>query len=52
MLSRDDCCPRRLLGKEKRHMRFVCKKCLRLWDAYRVANRATCPFCGGALSDH
>lgn len=33
-------------------MRFVCKKCLRLWDAYRVTNRATCPFCGGALSDH
>jgi hypothetical protein len=33
-------------------MRFVCRKCLRLWDAYRVANRATCPFCGGALSDH
>jgi rRNA maturation endonuclease Nob1 len=38
--------------ERRRHMRFVCSKCLRLWDAHRVAHRATCPFCGGALSDH
>jgi len=31
-------------------MRFLCSKCLRLWAAERVANRATCPHCGGALT--
>ena len=31
-------------------MRFLCSKCLRLWPAERVALRATCPHCGGALS--
>jgi RNA polymerase subunit RPABC4/transcription elongation factor Spt4 len=33
-------------------VRFICRKCLRLWDAERVVHRASCPFCGGALSDH
>ena len=51
MLSRD-AVPAASSEKGETPMRFVCKKCLRLWDAYRVANRATCPFCGGALSDH
>jgi DNA-directed RNA polymerase subunit RPC12/RpoP len=32
-------------------MRFICRRCLRLWDAERVAHRASCPYCGGALSD-
>lgn len=31
-------------------MRFLCSKCLRLWAAERVAHRATCPHCGGALN--
>jgi hypothetical protein len=30
-------------------MRFLCQKCLRLWDADRVFTRTTCPFCGGGL---
>jgi rRNA maturation endonuclease Nob1 len=33
-------------------VRIVCRGCLRLWDARRVAERSTCPFCGGALADH
>ena len=28
----------------------MCRSCLRLWDAYRVSDRCTCPFCGGALA--
>jgi rRNA maturation endonuclease Nob1 len=31
--------------------RIRCLRCLRLWFADRVENRASCPFCGGAL-DH
>ena len=26
-----------------------CLRCLRLWFAERVGDRASCPFCGGAL---
>jgi hypothetical protein len=29
--------------------RIRCLRCLRLWLAERVAERASCPFCGGAL---
>jgi hypothetical protein len=32
-------------------MRFLCSKCLRLWDAETVSHRGTCPFCGGALDE-
>jgi hypothetical protein len=28
-----------------------CLSCLRLWFAERFGDRASCPFCGGAL-DH
>ena len=31
-------------------MRFLCSKCLRLWPAERVTDRASCPNCGGCLS--
>jgi hypothetical protein len=31
-------------------MRFICQKCLRLWDAERVSHRESCPYCGGGLS--
>jgi DNA-directed RNA polymerase subunit RPC12/RpoP len=31
-------------------MRFLCSKCLRLWAAERVAQRVSCPHCGGPLS--
>jgi DNA-directed RNA polymerase subunit RPC12/RpoP len=30
-------------------MRFVCRSCLRLWEAERVEHRSACPHCGGAL---
>jgi DNA-directed RNA polymerase subunit RPC12/RpoP len=33
-------------------MRFICQKCLRLWDSERVSHRATCPHCGGGLNAH
>jgi hypothetical protein len=29
--------------------RIRCLRCLRLWFVDRVENRASCPFCGGAL---
>ena len=31
--------------------RIRCLSCLRLWFADRVENRASCPFCGGALEE-
>lgn len=31
-------------------MRFLCHKCLRLWAAERVTDRASCPHCGGTLT--
>jgi hypothetical protein len=31
-------------------MRFLCRNCLRLWPAVRVAERASCPHCGGHLT--
>jgi hypothetical protein len=43
--------PRPLNGKDEAMMRFICSRCLRLWDAAAVAHRGTCPFCGGALDD-
>jgi hypothetical protein len=30
-------------------MGVLCLKCLRLWAADRVADRASCPHCGGCL---
>ena len=30
-------------------MRILCAKCLKLWAADRVADRASCPHCGGYL---
>jgi hypothetical protein len=30
--------------------RIHCLRCLRLWPFERVADRASCPFCGGALN--
>jgi len=30
-------------------MRIRCLRCLRLWPFERVGDRASCPFCGGAL---
>ena len=33
-------------------MRIICLSCLRLWTADRVSERSSCPYCGGALSDH
>lgn len=30
-------------------MRVLCAKCLRIWSAARVADRASCPHCGGYL---
>ena len=30
-------------------MRILCAKCLRLWSADRVAERLSCPYCGGCL---
>ena len=38
-----------LRRKEVRMSRIRCLRCLRLWFADRVENRASCPFCGGAL---
>ena len=32
--------------------RIMCRRCARLWDADRDAERTTCPYCGGALDDH
>ncbi len=32
-------------------LRVICSRCLRLWSSDRVAHRATCPFCGGALDE-
>ena len=40
-----------LRGKEVRMSRIRCLSCLRLWFADRVENRASCPFCGGALEE-
>jgi DNA-directed RNA polymerase subunit RPC12/RpoP len=33
-------------------MRFICQKCLRLWAEERVADRVSCPYCGGGLNAH
>jgi DNA-directed RNA polymerase subunit RPC12/RpoP len=33
-------------------MRFICRRCLRLWSADRAEGRAACRYCGGALSPH
>ena len=30
-------------------MRVLCGKCLRLWFPHRVADRLSCPSCGGCL---
>jgi DNA-directed RNA polymerase subunit RPC12/RpoP len=32
-------------------MRILCLRCLRLWPSERVADRASCPHCGGALDE-
>jgi Zn finger protein HypA/HybF involved in hydrogenase expression len=37
--------------KEDRMMRILCLRCLRLWPSERVADRASCPHCGGALDE-
>ncbi len=39
------------LGKRERRtlMKVLCAKCLRQWAADRVADRASCPHCGGSL---
>lgn len=31
--------------------KIMCRTCLRLFDAFRVEQRSTCPRCGGALAD-
>ena len=31
--------------------RILCLRCLRLCQSERVADRASCPHCGGALED-
>ena len=31
-------------------MRFICQKCLRLWDGEQVSHTASCPYCGGGLN--
>jgi hypothetical protein len=33
-------------------VRVMCRRCLRFWDVVRVAERSSCPHCGGALTDH
>jgi hypothetical protein len=33
-------------------MRILCLACLRLWPFERVAQRASCPHCGGALDSN
>jgi hypothetical protein len=32
-------------------VRIMCRRCLRRWYPRRVAERSTCPHCGGALDD-
>ena len=32
-------------------MRIRCLRCLRLWPFERVAQRVSCPFCGGPLDE-
>jgi predicted RNA-binding Zn-ribbon protein involved in translation (DUF1610 family) len=39
------------MGKEDRMLRILCLSCLKLWPGERVANRVSCPNCGGALED-
>jgi len=41
----------RRLGKEDRMLRILCLSCLKLWPGDRVANRVSCPNCGGALEN-
>ncbi len=31
-------------------MRYICRRCLRLWTPERVEDRSACPYCGGALT--
>jgi hypothetical protein len=31
-------------------IKVMCRSCLRLFDADRVHERCSCPFCGGALA--
>jgi DNA-directed RNA polymerase subunit RPC12/RpoP len=31
-------------------MRFICQRCLRLWDEGQVSHTASCPYCGGGLN--
>jgi rRNA maturation endonuclease Nob1 len=38
-----------LRREEVRMTRIRCLRCLRLWSSERVGDRASCPFCGGAL---
>jgi DNA-directed RNA polymerase subunit RPC12/RpoP len=33
-------------------MRFICQKCLRLWDAGQVSHTVSCPYCGGGLNEN
>lgn len=35
--------------KEDRMMRILCLSCLKLWPGDRVAERVSCPHCGGTL---
>ena len=30
-------------------MRFICQKCLRLWEPGQVSHTVSCPYCGGGL---
>ena len=30
---------------------IMCRSCLRMWDAHRVAHRTSCPHCCGALDE-
>jgi hypothetical protein len=32
-------------------VRIMCRRCLRLWDVQRVADRSSCAHCGGALTN-
>jgi rRNA maturation endonuclease Nob1 len=41
--------PARRLGKEDRMLRILCLSCLKLWPGETVAERVSCPHCGGPL---
>jgi rRNA maturation endonuclease Nob1 len=43
--------PARRIGKEDRMLRILCLNCLKLWPGEQVAERVSCPHCGGPLED-